>query len=287
MAHRLRNELMAEAQKKTDVALVKDDVPDYLSNARPVSGEDNFDQSDVVIPRIKLLQGLSGEVEQFNEAKAGLFWHTGFDMPLGEEFQFVVADRRKKYLLVAPLADGQGILARSDDAGVWDRTGEWQVKIKGVKNPVTWEIDTKDVLKSKVTKWGSSNPGDDDSPPAATMFYDYLVYCPAYPEIGMSIISLARSQIRKAKKGLNDKIALQRTNGRPMQSLIFNAKSVEEHGEEGPYKNWQFSAAGFVPDKDTYEWLRGYRGALANVIIAGEADLDEDKPEGDDGEGAF
>jgi len=275
---------------KTEVALKEENtsqLPAYLQNNQVVN-DDNFDQSDVVIPRIKLLQGLSTEVEQYDEAKSGEFWHTGLDISLGKSFRFIVGDRRKKFLLQAPIQDGQGLLARADDAATWDRTGSWQVKIKGVKNAVTWEITDTDVEKSGLTKWGTSIPDDEDSPPAATLFYDYLVELPDYPELGPAVVSLARSQIKKAKKGLNDKIAMHANNGRPMQALIFEANSVEETADGQDFKNWMFKSAGFVQDEDTFKRMLEYRGALANVKIKDEGmhESDEAKPQ-DDGKGEF
>lgn len=245
-------------------------------------GEDNFDQDDVVLPRIKLLQGISPEVEQFDEAKSGQFWHTGLDLPLGTEIEFVPADRRKKYLLSAPLADGQGILARSDDAKTWDRLGKWEVKLKNIKKPAVWEITTTDVEKSGVTKWGSSNPDDEDSPPAATLFYDYLVFLPAFPELGMAVISLARSAIRPVKKQLNSKIQMHKDSGRPMQGCVYVATSVEEQGPEGPFKNWSFRSGGFVQDEAIFTRCMEHRGALANFKIQDE---DGDVKESDGGDG--
>lgn len=275
---------------KNEVALKEENtsqLPAYLQNNQVVN-DDNFDQSDVVIPRIKLLQGLSTEVEQYDEAKSGEFWHTGLDISLGKSFRFIVGDRRKKFLLQAPIQDGQGLLARADDAQTWDRTGSWNVKIKGVKNPVVWEITTTDVEESGLTKWGTSIPDDEDSPPAATLFYDYLVELPDYPELGPAVVSLARSQIKKAKKGLNDKIAMQANNGRPMQALIFEANSVEETSDGQDYKNWMFKSAGFVQDEATFKRMVEYRGALANVKIKDEGSYegDEAQPQ-DDGKGSF
>lgn len=274
---------------KTDVAIAGSDnqLPAYLGGYKGPVNEDNFDSSDIVIPRVKLLQGLSGEVETFDHAKAGRFWHSGLDMDLGDSIKFVIADRRKKYLLSAPLADGQGILARADDAQTWDRTGSWSVKLKGVKQPVTWAIEDTDVLKSGLTKWGSSNPDDEDSPPAATLFYDYLVFLPDHLDLGPAVITLARSAIRKAKKGLNDKIKLHATQGRPMQALLFEAKSVEEVGDEGPYKNWSFTGAGFVQDESLFKMAIEHRGALGELKIQDEADTGEEEKAVDDGKGDF
>jgi hypothetical protein len=277
--------------KKTDITTTdkgQSDLPAYLQEFTGNVNEDNFDLDDVAIPRVKLLQGLSKEVETFDTARSGNFWHTGLDIDLGPEIQFIVADRRKKYLLAAPLADGQGILARADDAKTWNTLGKWEVKVKGVKQPVTWEITNLDVDKSGLTDWGTSVTGDEDSPPAATLFYDYLIYLPDHPDMGMAVLSLARSQIKPARKGLNDKIKMHGDNGRPMQSLIFKAKSIEETGEEGAYKNFSFQSGGYVTDKALFDQMREHRGALSNLKIKDEADTDQKDPESaDDGSGNF
>lgn len=261
-------------------------LPSYLQDGG-FKNEDNFDSSDIVLPRIKLLQGISPEVTTFDNAKIGSFWHTGMDMDLGPAIRFVVADRRKKYLLAAPLEDGQGVLARADDARSWNTTGEWQVKQKGVKQPVTWKIEDLDVLKSGLTEWGTFNPADEDSGPAATLFYDYLVFLPDHLDLGPAIISLARSAIRKAKRGLNDKISLHATNGRPMQALVFRATSTDEQSDNGGYKGWQFHADGFNMSEELFRTARDHVGALANVRIADEADTGENREPADDGKGKF
>lgn len=223
-------------------------LPDYLRKGVAVDNKDNFTAADFVIPRVKLLQGISKEVETFEAAKAGIFWHTGLDMPLGDNFRFVVCSRNRKMLLVAPIEDGQGVLARSEDCAKWDKVGKWEVKVKGQKKPQLWEIDTLNVAESSVAKWGSKINGDEDSPPAATLFYDYLVLLPDYPELGPTLISLARSQIKVAKKGLNDKIELHKSAGRPMQSVLFQTKAVDDSSDGQNFKNWAFTGAGFAPE---------------------------------------
>lgn len=265
-------------------------LPAYLQSGGYQNADDNFDSSDVVIPRIKLLQGISPELQQFDAAKIGEFWHSGMDVNLGPKLRFVVADRRKKYLLSAPLEDGQGVLARADDAKTWDRLGSWQIKMKGVKQPITWAITSQDVMESGLTSWGTSNPDDEDSGPAATLFYDYLVFLPDHLDLGPAVISLARSSIRKAKKGLNDKIALHASNKRPMQALVFEASSVDEQSDSGGFKNWQFTSAGFNMDEDLFTMAREHIGALASVKVQDESHVDGAAPVdnmADDGQGKF
>jgi len=259
----------------TSVAVL-DEKPSYLAALEakgPAQTRDNFDHSDIVVPRIKLLQALSAEVEAFDNAKSGNFWHTGFDMSLGDAVDFVVCSRRKKYLLVAPMEDGQGILARSEDFISWDRTGEWKVKIKGVREPVVWKIGHENVIKSGLDQWGTFNPDDEGSPPAATMFYEYLVLLPNHLDLGPAVLSITRSAIRKARKGLNDKIKLHAGAGRPMQSLVFRMTPVDDKNPDGQgYKNFQFTANGFASE-DLYKQALELETALQDYKVADEENL--------------
>jgi hypothetical protein len=261
------------ANSKSTAVTKADEKPDYLKQLEEQNAgngqTDNFDSSDVVVPQVKLLQGLSAECEQFDDAKAGRFWHTGFDQSLGDNFDFVICSRRKKYLLLAPLEDGQGVLARAEDAKTWDRMGEWEVKLPQTKRTAKWQIGDLDVAKSGLDKWGTYDPEDNDSPPAATMFYEYLIILPDHPDWGAAVLSLSRSQIRKAKKGLNDKIQLHRSAGRPLQSLVFNAKSVDEQSASGSYKNFQFTQNGFAA-KEMYDYAMELSQMLHTYQVADE-----------------
>lgn len=269
-----------EIATKDDAAL-----PSYLQNVDMSGQQDNFDASDVVLPQIKLLQGMSAQCTDFADANPGMFWHTGMDMPLGEEVKFIVVSRKKKYLLQAPLEDGQGILARSDDAVTWDRLGKWTVQVDK-KTKVEWEIDDLNVEKSGLTAWGTFDPEDENSPPAATLFYEYLVILPDHLDLGPAIISMARSQIKMAKKGLNTKIDFHRNQGRPMQALQFVGKIVEENGDMGPYFNWSFAAGGFAPE-ELYNSAKGYSETLTDYKVQDEGATDEGTGGKDTGEGDF
>lgn len=259
--------------EKQDVTVI-DEKPAYLQKleGQRVHNDDNFDSSDIVVPQIKLLQATSKELEAYDSAKSGKFWHTGFDELVGDHVDFVVCSRKKKYLLVAPMEDGQGVLARAEDFKTWDRIGKWEIKIKGRRQPVTWEITDHDVIKSGLDKWGTSNPDDEDSPPAATLFYEYLVLLPDHLDWGPAVLSLTRSAVKKAKKGLNDKIKLHESAGRPMQALVFRAKPVREQNNEGQdYWNFQFSGNGFASE-GLYNQANELRDMLKTYQVQDEAE---------------
>ena len=93
------------------------------------------------------------------------------------------------------------------------------------------------------------------------------------------MVSLARSAIRKAKKGLNDKIQLHRNNGRPIQSLVFVAKSVEEQSPAGTYNNWSFTSGGFASES-VYTQATEISKMLTSYSVRGEESVNEaTKPE--------
>jgi len=222
--------------------------PSYLKNVENTS-VDNFDSDDIIIPRIKLLQGLSPEVQDHPDANIGDFWHTGLDVSVGDTFEFVICNRRKKYLLMAPMSDGQGILARADDAVTWDKLGKWDVQIDKRAKAV-WTINDLDVVKSGLTEWGSSFPEDPDSPPAATLIYEYLVLLRGNEELGPCIMSLARSQIAPAKKQLNTKVSLHKSKNRPLQCVVYRAGSTSQVNPSGQeFLNYTFGGAGFADEK--------------------------------------
>lgn len=274
-----------QTSKAVAVKENRNDVPAYLKN-HTVDNSDNFDQSDTVMPQIKLLQGTSKECETFEAAKPGVFWHTGFDMSLGTELEFVVASRNKKWLLMAPMEDGRGVLARSDDAKTWDRTGEWEVKIKDERKPVTWTIESINVDSSGVVDWGTHNPNDEESPPAATMFYDYLVLLPNRMDLGPAVISLARSAIKPAKKGLNAKINLHKAAGRPMQSLLFKAQVENDKNDVGQeYKRWVFIPDGFA-EEDVFKAASSLKDTMQRFSVRDETSGVEDEERGSASNGA-
>lgn len=260
---------------KTDVAVAADpNLPAYLQGQNYAQQDDNFDSSDVVIPQVKLLQATSGEVTQYEEAKTGDFWHTGMDLSLGTDFDFVVISRKKKYLLIAPMDDGQGVLARAQDAKTWDRLGKWDVKVDK-KTTVTWEITDLDVVKSGLTDWGTSDPVDSNSPPAATLFYEYLILLPEHLDLGPAVLSLARSAVRHARKGLNDKISMHKSAGRPMQAIKFKAKSIGEKNDSGQdYRNWQFTGAGFASE-EVFKSAHELSTMLTDYVVKDEGKVDD------------
>lgn len=269
---------MAKAPAKQTEAKVPATVgasalPAYLQGQNRASGLQGLDQSDFIIPRIKLLQAISPEVEQFEDAKAGIFWLNVLDIPLGPTLDFVPISNKKRYLLMAQLGQTpKGIMARADDGVHWKPpNGSWDVTLKGRRGTVKWETKPT-VRESGLGEFGTMDPENPDSNPAATLFYEYLVYLPDFPDLSPVLLSLARSQAKKARD-LNGKIELRKA---PMQSMRFRAGIEIVPGDEGPYNNYTFASNGWATEQefahcnDLAARITDYRGADEEGAVAAE-----------------
>lgn len=236
-------------------------LPAHLQGGKKASFG-NIDASDLIVPRVKLLQATSPEVEAFDSAKTGLFWHTLAEQPLGSELKFVPLVLKKELVLWAPRGDDRGILARSSDCINWDEgyaNLKFEVKLKGVKEPVVYETKGS-VAESKLDQFGSLNPQDPDSRPAASLTYRMLFFFPDYADLSPALVINTRSSVKVAKQ-LISKIELKPVDH---YGQLFTMGTTDENGDEGPYKGWKYTSAGYVEDEATYarckELYESFRG---------------------------
>lgn len=247
-----------EAMKQQEVTVRKDTalaaVPEYLRGQSAASS--NMTADDMVIPRIKLIQAISPEIDKF-EAKPGTFWHNIENMPFGDgtTFAFAVCRSRKMFNIFAPRNDPQGriILARAPDGVHWDSPeAVIKMKPKGAAKELEYML-APTVAMSKLDKFGTllyppphSVPADAmNTPPAATATYEYLVYPVSNPEYGPMVMWLARSQVKQGKV-INSSIEQANLQGIKSTGVKFVAEVTKEQGPEGPYFNWQFRRAGYL-----------------------------------------
>jgi hypothetical protein len=220
-------------------------VPDYLRQYQKAK-IGNVDVTDQVIPRIKLIQAISPELQTFNEAKAGTFWHTIGNMSLGDRVMGVPIVIRKSYILWAPRNDDRGILARAMDGIHWDvPNAEFTVKPKGSPSSVTYHTKGS-VAESRLDQFGTSIPGDPQSVPAASLTYNMLWYFPEWPEFSPSVVINARSSVKPMQQ------LLSKIDSKPVAHYcqLYDIGVIQQKGAEGPFFNYTYTGAGFA-DQDT------------------------------------
>lgn len=244
-----KQEVMAPVQ-----TAVGSSTPDFMKGYEG-QGTENIGQGDVETPRIKLLQALSPELELFEEAKAGEFWHTIAQVSLGKKLRIVPVYIDMRAILWNPRESGGGILARSDDLVHWNPPhGEFAVKVNKGTKAVTWKLHPL-VSTSRLLEWGSSDPDDSGSQPAATKMYNIVVASPDHPDLGPAVITLQRSSVRVAKKFLGQ-LKLVRA---PSFGCRFEMSSVDEKNSNSQgFKNFQFNALGMVDNEAEFMHYKSY-----------------------------
>jgi len=241
-----KSQAVTEYSNNTDV-IPFGEIPDYLKSEKS-TGLETLGAGDFKVPRIKLLHPLSPEIQEFQgQAIPGEFWHEGANRSIGKEFIFVPINAGKRVILWKPRDDGGGMLAFSRDAVNWasggDKTFEVMLDRKSKKR-VKWQTG-KNVPYSKLLEWGSSNPEDDQSPPAATLTYEYLCYLPRFPELSPCLYGVFKTAL-PAGKQLNSSLLMLR---KPTASVAVKCWSVETSNGTDTYLTPKFQTMGFVPEE--------------------------------------
>lgn len=93
------------------------------------AGMENVKATDIIIPRVTILQGLSPQLnkqkaEYIKGAEAGQFVEVGINKILGEKFLFVPVYYSKRYLEWHPRASGKGLARIHDNDAIINETME-------------------------------------------------------------------------------------------------------------------------------------------------------------------
>ena len=243
-------------------------VPDFMAEFAGV-GLESITMDDVKIPRIKLIQAMSPEINEYEDLRPGQFFHTVTETSIGREVRIVILHRSVSFILWSPRENGGGILARSLDGKTWDLPNtEFTVKIKG-GSTVTWKTGP-DIDRCRLTKWGSYNPADGKSQPAATRMVNLVCAFPDLPGVSPAIVTLQRTSIEAAQE-LGSKLTLCNPQDKlPIFGFYFRMKSVQASNKSGDtFFNYKFSSDGIV---ESYDEVKEYN-ALHKVFASKVVDL--------------
>jgi hypothetical protein len=224
---------------------------------------DKTDMSDMEIPALKLLQGMSPEVlSQTSKLRAGMWYHSILELDLGPEIEEVVVQMVMKEAIVRSPPLGRNmetfVVFRSADGIHWDRPNtRVEVQFDNGKK-VEW-YSGRDVQSSGLLEFGSSDPSDPKSKPAGQMTYPIImrILKPAIP--GM-VIYRPSFMANKSVKRLNT-----RRDMRPEPPLrqVYTLKAIEQ---SAPGRLWyvpEFSSNGELRDERIYAELRQQTERLA------------------------
>jgi hypothetical protein len=202
---------------------------------------------EVEMPRLKLLQASSPELTKFNEAKAGEFWHSRIDASFGSTVRICPIYIDKRFILWRPRDAGGGILARADDGKHWTPAdAEFTVKLKSGREG-KWRTG-RTVAASGLTKRGSYDPSDPNSPAAATALYSIVCSFP-HRQNFPAVLTLQHAASKAATK-LIRKLKVLRA---PSFGVIIEMASFKDKSASGEFYNYAFEVVGPVENKAFYE----------------------------------
>ncbi len=215
-------------------------------------GKDGIDVADLIIPRVTLSQGISPQV-MAGQCENGHFWHTVLEIDLGPELTLVPLLYRKQYTLWNPLHAGGGVLARASDGKHWDN--DFSVDVAPYKDMpkklVKYSAKAGDAVGREIGlgKWGSADPDNEDSGPAATLSHIFLFRCLEHPEIGPFVIFLQRSAEGIARQLLT-KVQMDKA---PMFGQVYlMGKKTESNSAGQEYNAYTFTKNGYVGSEELY-----------------------------------
>ncbi len=230
--------------KSSAVAHNDANLPDYMRGDANV-GKENIGREDMEVPRLKLMQGTSKELEAYSDLRPGQFFHPAAEHIFEGEFIGVPIFMDKQYILWRPRDAGGGILARATDGVHWspyDTSFKTRLDKKDGGVEVEWTT-AKTVQQSGLAEWGTMNPDDPNSPPAATLMYTFLLAFPEQPELIPAALTFQRSSIKMGRK-LMTKLKTVRT---PLFGTAFRFCSIsDQNGKGDKFYNIDTAGAGLV-----------------------------------------
>lgn len=231
-------------------------MPDFMKEYAGL-GTENIGREDMQTPRLKLISSVNKELQSYNELRPGMFFHDASESILSGPIRVVPLYIDKRYILWRPRDDGGGILARADDAVHWSPPNtSFTVKLdrKDGGHTITWKTaDT--VAASRLAEWGTMNPDDSQSQPAATEMYNVVFAFPDNPELEPAVFTFQRGSI-KAGRAFNTKV---KTIRAPIFSQIHVLNSVvDTNNRNQDYYVPELKAQSLIADEEVFNQYRMY-----------------------------
>lgn len=241
-------------------------------------GKENITAQDMVIPRVGLMQAINPEVTE-GKAESGHFFHTVGEEDLGEELGIIIIHHSKRYTLWNPRHAGGGVLVRASDGLHWD--ADWKGEIVPYKDrpkyKVALEVREGDKVGRDIGlgKWGSLDPENPDSPPAATLTHVLVCVSPDRLEMGPFVVLLQRSAEPVAKMLLS-KVNI---DPAPIFGQVYTMGCKQVSSASGDFNQYTFAKNGHVQDEGLFNDLMEQHKRFAEAGVKYDEKAAQDEAE--------
>jgi hypothetical protein len=262
---------VSKNNKSTSVATVADD---FSANAG--AGLENVGASDLLVPRLTILQALSPQIskkksEYISDAEIGDICDVGTGEVFPEGVLFLPVYYRKDYLEWAPRASGEGLINIHSDPAILDQTTRNERK-----QPV---LPNGNLIAETAQFFGLNLTADNRK----------------------SFVPMGSTQLKKAKKWLTLATGekLTRADGStytpPLFYRCYHLTTAEESNSEGEWSGWKIDRGLTLPELEGegFDWralkadCEGFLETMARGAMSGDVASMNQSGSSDDEEEAF
>lgn len=240
------------------------------------TGKENISRDDMLVPRVGLMQAINPEVTA-GAAESGHFYHSVAEVDLGPNLDIIVVHHSKRYTLWRPRHEGGGVLARASDGVHWDQPGTFEIVPYKEKPRYKVKLETGKLVGRDIGlgKWGTLDPDNSDSAPAATLSHVLVCVAPELIDLGPFVIFLQRSAEPVAKLLLS-KINV---DNAPIYGQVYSMTSKVVSGTGGEFNQYVFNKNGHVQSAELYNELKKQNAIFTETGVktseeAEQADLE-------------
>lgn len=265
--------------KKEEVSqeLASAQLPDFMKGERP-AGTEALSSKAMTPPRLKLCQATTPEKKDNEALREGQFFNNTTGTIYGKSVLLIPIFLTEAYFLFAPknnMSKG-GLLARANDGVHWSPPNmEFEVAVNNEGRKAVWKT-AETVSRSKLDQWGTFDPVNPNSPPAAVHSINMMCLMPEFMDEGPSVFSFMKSAIKIGKK-LSSSLSISRA---PAFGRLFRFSSLQVSNTSGQeYYEPRFEAAGFVASQEIFNVAKEYYEKVKDLGV--QVDVgEEDDPQG-------
>jgi hypothetical protein len=266
----------AESRDMGAKAFLDSPIPDFMRSYKGGLGTEQIGADAVEVPRLLLTQALSPQVES-GDARPSDWWHNVAEENLGRELLIVPCHCSLSAILFRPRSNGGGVLARTRDMQTWTPPNTtFEVELQSGKR-VQWNTKAT-VAASGLIEWGTEDPSDPRSAPAATQFLNVVAYLVDHPDLSPVVLSFSRSSWKVGKKFMSQ-LKLARA---PSFGCIYKLSSEKVEGQSGSYLEPRLKAQGLVKDESLFRTTENIYSTFKDLEFEPAGVAEEHAPTGED-----
>ena len=217
-------------KKERDLMAPKSKVPAFMGNCSNGRGSENVEVTDIIMPRVKLMQALSPEVEK-GVAQVGTLINSLTGECFGSSCVFIPIKHAKSRIHWKSKDEGGGIICAAMDA----------------KTPSNSDI-AQNCINCKLKDWDNGAKVKKDKAPKCTLYYNFIVVLEGVADPIM--LSMEKTKVPTARRLIS--LSTIKHNGKDLDMFAkkYKLSIKKDYKESNMYYNYEVDPVGFVTEAE-------------------------------------